>query len=523
MTTNSFLEYYLTLLAWIINNSIWNTLVATGLFAIPLISIIINEWLTARGEGADEGNKGALALARVENRLFTAYVVILFCCIPMLNISLEHMKFDSSRSTTCGVSVPEPSKTGYATSFETIGDQSASVPIWWWLIHAISKGITSAATAAIPCAPDIRQISMEVDTTRIEDPILLQEVYDFTNDCYGLARARLFNNKPSLTDAQAYDVKWIGSDYLLNTPGYYDNAYSKLPRKNWPWNEARDTARARTANGGGYPTCKQWWSDSSIGLRDRLVNAVDPTLLTRLKGWITWSSGKEIEDATLRQLVSPEHQKKALSTGEIFQGYGASGRPSIANNVGHGINNTVSNVGLFAEKAQFYPKMNAIRTALPMVQAFLIMALIITLPILMVISTYNLKTVFTITFGMFTIHFMTFWWELARWADSSLLSALYKNESWGSMAKGYFLPVSIVSDGTIQSQVMDYVNGAMFLILPMFFFSVMAWAGYNVGNGLANMLDTGSKSAGGAAATGANTTKQIVEGAVKAAATGKPS
>lgn len=521
MSTNSFLEYYLTLLGWIINNSIWNTLFASGIFALPLAAIIVEEWLTARGEGADEGNKGALALARIENRLFTAYVVIIFCCMPTINISLEHIKFDSSRSTACGVSVPEPSESGYATSFETLGDQSASVPIWWWMVHAISKGISGAATASIPCSPNIREITMEVDTTRIEDPVLLQEVYDFTNDCYGLTRARLFNNRPTLNVKQAYDVKWIGSDYLLNTPGYYDSSYSKVPRQGWPWNESRDSGRARVANGAGYPTCKQWWSDSGVGLRDRLVQSVDPTLWTKLKSWITWSSTKEIEEATLRQLVSPEHQKKAMGTGEIFNSYGASGRPGALNTVGHGINNTVSNVGLFVDKAQFYPKMNAIRTALPMIQSFLIMALIISMPILMVISTYTLKTVFTVTFGLFTLHFLTFWWELARWLDSSLLTALYKNESWGSMMIDYS-PIGLVTDGTVQSQVMDFVNGAMFIVLPMFFFSVMAWAGYHVGNGIAGLMEKGSTSAGDASAKGANTTKEIATAAVKAVATGKP-
>lgn len=521
MSTNSFLEYYLTLLGWIVNNSIWNTLFASGIFALPLAAIIIEEWLTARGEGADEGNKGALALARIENRLFTAYVVIIFCCMPTINISLEHIKFDSSRSAACGISVPEPSESRYATSFETLGEQSASVPIWWWMVHAISKGISGAATASIPCSPNIREIAMEVDTTRIEDPVLLQEIYDFTNDCYGLTRARLFNNRPHLTDKQAYDVKWIGSDYLLNTPGYYDTSYSKVPRKSWPWNEKRDSARAQVANGGGYPTCKQWWADSGIGLRDRLVNAVDPTLWTKLKSWITWSSNKEIEEATIRQLVSPEHQKKAMSSGEIFNSYGASGRPGVLNSIGHGVNNTMSTVGLFTDKAQFYPKMNAIRTALPMIQAFLIMALIMSMPILMVISTYTLKTVFTVTFGLFTLHFLTFWWELARWIDSSLLTALYKNESWGSALVDYS-PVALVTDGTVQSQVMDFVNGAMFIVLPMFFFSAMAWAGYHVGNGIAGLMEKGSTPAGDAAAKGANTAKEIATATVKTVATGKP-
>lgn len=520
MSTNSFLEYYLTLLAWIINNSIWSTLVETGIFAVPLGAIILEEWINSRSEGADEGNKGSLALARIENRLYCAYIVIIFCCIPMFNISLEQMKFDTSRSKSCGISVPEPSQTGYATSFETIGNQSASVPLWWWIVHSLSKGVTSAAIVSLPCVPDIREISMEVDTTRIEDPVLLQEVYEFTNDCYGIARARLFNNKPNLSDKDAYDIKWIGSDYLLNTSGYYDKAYSKLPRKNWPWNETRDAARARTANGGGYPTCKEWWSDSTIGLRDRLVQSVDPTLWTKLKGWITWSSSKEIEDATLRQLVSPEHQKKALSIGEIFQGYGASGRPGIANSVGHSMNNSVTNTGLFVGKGAYYPMMNAIRVALPMLQAFLIMALIISLPILMVISTYSIKTVFTVTFGMFTLHFLTFWWELARWADSSLLSALYKNASWGSMTAGY-LPTTVFSDGTVQSQVMDFVNGAMFLVLPTFFFAIMSWAGYSIGNGIASLMGEGSKAAGSSASKGVDTIKQVATAVVTKGKGGK--
>lgn len=255
-------------------------------------------------------------------------------------------------------------------------------------------------------------------------------------------------------------------------------------------------------------------------MRDRLVQSVDPTLWTKLKGWITWSSSKEIEDATLRQLVSPEHQKKALSTGEIFQGYGASGHSGIANSVGHSMNNSVTNTGLLVGKVAYYPMMNAIRVALPMVQAFLIMALIISLPILMVISTYNIKTVFTVTFGMFTLYFLTFWWELARWADSSLLSALYKNESWGSKTVGY-LPTTVFSDGTVQSQVMDFVNGAMFLVLPTFFFAIMSWAGYSIGNGIASLMGEGSKAAGSSASKGVDTVKQVATAVVTKGKGGK--
>jgi len=39
--------------------------------------------------------------------------------------------------------------------------------------------------AAIPCGTDLRQMRMDVDATRIDDPVLAQEVGDFVHDCYG--------------------------------------------------------------------------------------------------------------------------------------------------------------------------------------------------------------------------------------------------------------------------------------------------------------------------------------------------
>ncbi|REF26075.1 hypothetical protein BDD26_0644 [Xenorhabdus cabanillasii] len=37
MTTNSYLEYFLTLLGWVVNNGLWHMLIATGLFTLPLV------------------------------------------------------------------------------------------------------------------------------------------------------------------------------------------------------------------------------------------------------------------------------------------------------------------------------------------------------------------------------------------------------------------------------------------------------------------------------------------------------
>ena len=99
---------------------------------------------------------------------------------------------------------------------------------------------------------------MDVDATRIDDPVLAQEVADFTHDCYGPSRAKLFMNRPTLSDEQMNDVTWIGSSYFLDTPGY-DTYRAKTPRTAWPYDATRDAgwhrwtaaAAIRPAGSGG--------------------------------------------------------------------------------------------------------------------------------------------------------------------------------------------------------------------------------------------------------------------------------
>ncbi|PYG96165.1 conjugal transfer protein TraG, partial [Arthrobacter stackebrandtii] len=359
----------------------------------------------------------------------------------------------------------------------------------------MSKGITAAATASIPCAPDIRAMRMEIDSSRINDQVLLQEVADFTRDCYGFSRSRLFTNRPELDDSQSYDASWIGSTYLLDTPGYYDTDRSHTPRVNWPYDETRGTSLPRLDSGAGYPTCKQWWSDATVGLRDRLVAEVDPHLLTELRGWLTGRSSTEIEDATLRELVSPRQQSLSMAPGQVFQDYGSSAR---GGSLTQGLNNLATNTGLALGSFSNFPAMNALRAALPMVQAFLIMGTIISLPLVLLISTYQLKALMTITFALFTLHMLTFWWELARWIDSSMLDTLYHQVSVTDQAL-LTLPTAGFMDGTVTAQVIEYVMGVMFVVLPMFFLSVMSWAGYNVGSGVQTLLTRATDGAQGQA------------------------
>lgn len=406
--TTDYLEYYLTLVSWIVHNGIWAVLVSSGVFAIPFLAIILQEWLKARAEGADEGNKGVLSAVRIENRVYVAIVVVMFAGIPFIDVDLNTIKYDSSRSAQCQVSVPLPTDTGWSQSFSTINNQSAKVPVWWAFMHALSRAITGASVAAIPCGTDLRQMRMEIDTTRIGDPVLAQEVADFTRDCYGPARAKLFMQHPQLDETQMHDVTWIGSRMFTNTAGYYDSYRSSTPRVAWPYDSTRDAGLAQVPSGGGYPTCKQWWADGGNGLRARLLGQVDPGLLTRMARWAGFLSRAEVDDSVVRTIVSPRQQK--LNQGSVYTDYSGQIDKSLPNIV----TRITGDVGMAVGALGTFAAMDALRQTLPMALALLKMALVICIPLVLVVSTYDLKTVVTISVMQFALFFVDFWFQLAR-------------------------------------------------------------------------------------------------------------
>ncbi|MBP7654920.1 MULTISPECIES: conjugal transfer protein TraG N-terminal domain-containing protein [Pseudomonadota] len=494
--TTDYLEYYLTLLSWIVHNGIWAVLVASGGFAIPFIAIIIQEWLKARAEGADEGNKGVLSSARIENRVFVAIVVIMFAGIPFIDVDFNTIRYDSSRSAQCQVSVPQPADTGWSQSFSTLNNQSAKVPVWWAFMHTISRAITGASVAAIPCGTDLRQIRMEINATRIDDPVLAQEVADFTHDCYGPARAKLFMARPDLDEAQMHDVTWIGSNYFVDTAGFYDSYHSKTPRETWPYDSTRDAGLAQVPSGGGYPTCRQWWSDGGNGLRARLLAQVDPSLMNRLAGWAGFLSRSDVDDSVIRAIAAPRQQK--LNQGAVYSDYGGQIDKTLPNIV----TRAAGDVGMAVGALGYFPAMDIVRQALPMVLSLLKMALVICIPLVLVIGTYELKMLVTVSVVQFALFFVDFWFQLARWIDSTILDALY-GWGWGYNRPHTNFDPLIGLNNAFGDMLMMYVMAAMFLVLPTFWVAALGWVGIKAGV-VAQNLAAGSRDAKDSTSSGVN-------------------
>src|SRR5690606_1167451 len=86
------------------------------------------------------------------------------------------------------------------------------------------------------------------------------------------------------------------------------------------------------------------------------------------------------------------------------------------------------NIGMSAGSLGFFPAMDVMRQALPMVLSLLKMALVICIPLVLVIGVYDLKMLVVVSVVQFSLFFVDFWFQLARWIDSTILDALY---GWG--------------------------------------------------------------------------------------------
>ena len=491
--TTDYLEYYLTLVGWIVNNGLWAVLIVSGVFALPFLAIVLQEWLRARAEGADEGNKGVLSSIRIENRVWMAIAVIAFAGVPHIPLDLSTIAFDQTRSEQCQVSVSAPSETGWDRAFTTLNHQSAQVPVWWFFMHSLSKAVTGAAVASIPCGADLRQMRIQIDSTRIKDPLLAQEIADFTRDCYAHARARLFMSRPSLSDKQMNDVSWIGSSYFLETSGFYDRYRSATPRSAWPYEMDRDAGLAQVPEGGGYPNCSQWWADSDIGLRNRLLNQVDGDLLARLGRWANFLPRTEVDDAVIRAIASPRQQQ--MNQGQVYRDYGGQVEKSLSNIA----TRATADLGLTVGSLGFFPAMDVVRQALPMVLSFLKMGLVICLPLVLLMGTYDLKTLVTASCVQFALFFVEFWFELARWIDSTILDALY---GWNSPHSNFDVQFGL--NNSFGDMLLNFVMATMFIVLPGFWMTALVWAGVRAGAVLQGLTD-GTKEAGQAGSKGAGT------------------
>jgi hypothetical protein len=188
-----------------------------------------------------------------------------------------------------------------------------------------------------------------------------------------------------------------------------------------------------------------------------------------------------------------------MNQGQVYTDYGGQIDMTLPNVTTRG----AGDVGLAVGSLGFFPAMDVVREALPMVLSFLKMALVICIPLVLVIGTYELKAMVTVSCVEFALFFVDFWFQLARWIDSTILDALY---GWGFGAgrpHTNFDPL-IGLNNTFGDMLLNFVMATMFIVLPGFWVTALGWVGVRAGN-FVQGLSTGTSDAKGAGGRSSST------------------
>ncbi|MGV3068122.1 TraG-like protein, N-terminal region [Klebsiella pneumoniae] len=150
-----------------------------------------------------------------------------------------------------------------------------------------------------------------------------------------------------------------------------------------------------------------------------------------------------------------------------------------------------------------FPAFDTMRQSLPMVQGLMLMAVYIMIPMVLMFSAYEFKTAITVTFVIFALNFLTFWWELARWIDSWMMEALYNSDTHSQWNMNGL-------QNTSDDVIMNLVMGTMFLVLPALWLTAFGWAGAKVGSELGNMTSNATSPAHSAGGKGGQLAEQAI-------------
>ncbi|PZP98287.1 MAG: conjugal transfer protein TraG [Variovorax paradoxus] len=541
MELDSYLEIFTTMYGWAFANIIGEVLTGTGLAALPFGLIVFSVWKDAK-ESASGGAGAQELVDAVLTRIFIAMFVYMTCfaVTPYTSLVSVNLRYTPQPSLNEPNPVTGSLNTGTGSTFDNAlrdardGSMSPSgglseVPAWWFTVMAISSGINNAVRSGLSSArSDVRMVEDMARTATIEDPRLLEQIQRFYSECFIPARSRFLRTETAALSANAQgilaesnadygptDVDWMGSQLFRTEAGFYGTMRSYDPVPGFMVVPSRDTdyiaggapgtpEAAEVNPDWGRPTCLEWWLDGTNGVRTRMVNHASSwqRLYQNVQSAMSWSSTDRAADSVAmlaQQRANPQFLDASRIMGNDYDGI---------TNLVRGIGGAISTFGvgkkLLDATIEFVPMINA----LPMVQSMLLMGMYMFLPMIVLLSGYDLKIMLLGGLAIFTVKFWSVMWFIAQWLDARLIQAMYPGLNGNMLMQEI---QAVLSGGEAQGykrMILNLVLMSLFIGLPVLWSAMMAWIGLHAGRGLDNIARSSAVS-GVSAGTGSTSTKAV--------------
>lgn len=518
MQLDSYLEIFLTAYGWAFANVIGDILVGTGLAILPFGIIVFRAWYDSKEKG--QGFEGIRSLLEsIETKLISAMFVMATCFATtpytsLSNLRLSYMPQESLTNRnpellTKDSNLESPSVQALTRSYQKLEKSGSlsSVPAWWYAVMGLSSGINGAFRAGVGNATsEIRMVEDVARTATIEDTQLLRSIQRFYSECFVPARSQYIElPKGQLTaagqaiiapenkDYGLQDPDWMGSQLYRTEPGFYDEMRSYNPVPGWSINFARDVDYIQTpAPEGdphhgyvnpdwGRPTCKEWWEDETIGIRAAMAGHTSRWRALTTEAMNVLSSADKAKDAVARlaqsqarpQYVSPDSTLSAQHDGGTVLARAIGGVVSTA---GTGVMALLTNITVVP-----------LHNGLLMVQAMVLMSLYMLMPLIIVLSGYDLRAMWLGGIAIFTVKLWSVMWFVVNWVDGHLMAAMYP-----SFNTDYL--VQMLQNGN-KRMLLNVLLMTMYLGMPAVWSGLMAMVGIRSAEAIGGMLNGAGRTA----------------------------
>ena len=182
MAVDSYLELFTTLYGWHWYGIVWDTLSETGIVYIPFIAMILLTWKDA-ARGGSFGNIHELALRHLEIEFYVAIFVVLITGPPAVTLQANTLSYTPAPTlndptpVVATVAMPDSSY-GNAGAFSG-APGAVQIPVWWYTVLTLSKGLNHAIIAGMPNSVGMREIQQQAQLATISDARLRDEAAQF--------------------------------------------------------------------------------------------------------------------------------------------------------------------------------------------------------------------------------------------------------------------------------------------------------------------------------------------------------
>lgn len=526
MSVNGILEGYLTLYGWQVYASIFLLLVAVGAVLYPVARLVFDAAL-GYAEGASGPETGSRALII---RLSVYVLVLVLGLIPLVPVDVSSTTVQNrcGREGLASLGQKYEAFQGKEYGFGEV--QGARAPLLPYLAMVLASGFNAVLNQAIPCVQDLTHLSLAMNTldfSAAEDPNALRTTVDrFEKECgqraqqiaarflggdYGPEHRKfmeeLLERYADDEDERREQMVYFGSKFYRenfykkcagngdpNTPaGKLCDMISPLRAQNpvdgFSYDAIRDSdvSRYQAATGQGFPTCEEWWSDPTRGVRAQLVKAGGdalqqkalalnvstcpgkaflPSALCTLFGSLL-NAIEDAEEVVAKQMLLAgkrrlSHKTPEASWGSALLAGGLFAFTDVAESVA-------------AQAAGYLVTIYLMKIGTSLLQPFLLMAVFMLWGLFLVIGEMRGMTLVKGMMLIFVLSILPSLWAFADYIDDRLFLTLYPGAPSFSITN---IPKELMSDhSTIERILLTFSTTVFYLILPMLLLYLVAEAG----------------------------------------------